>query len=113
MEKRKITRKELKGFKNIISVGYCSLNYLLMYKDANFYNTGVYGWNYDVYVINSDTLIVTGYRPVKGNIKPDYSVIDHFEQEAQNIYNNLDINFENKKKEIEKILNRFIEVCLY
>ena len=113
MEKRKIARKEVKGFKNIISVGYCSLNYLLMYKDANFYNVGTYGWNYDVYVINSDTVIVTGYRPLVGNIKPDYTVTKNFNLKAQEIYNNKNLTFEEKQEKINETLENFINVCLH
>ena len=33
MEKRKITRKEVKRFKNIISIGYCELANLLYFKN--------------------------------------------------------------------------------
>ena len=54
-------------FKNIIDVGCGELQHLLSHKAPDYYTSGVYGWNADIYKINNNTVIVTGYRPF-GNI---------------------------------------------
>lgn len=35
-----------------------------------YYTCGVYGWNADVFIIDTDTAVVAGYRPF-GNTKVD------------------------------------------
>lgn len=66
--KTRITRNELKkNFDLIIKVPYCKLQYVLEEREAVYYNTGVYGWNYDVYSFNFGSYkiaICTGYRPI-------------------------------------------------
>lgn len=43
--KVKVTKKEIReNYKNVISVGYCELQYLLRGKNPNFYTSGIYGW---------------------------------------------------------------------
>ena len=65
----------MSAYRNVIKVGYCDMQYALKWREPNFYTAGVYGWNSDVYVIDHDTVIVTGYRPF-GNIELPRSVID-------------------------------------
>ena len=65
----------MNAYRNVIKVGYCDLQNALIGIEPNFYTAGVYGWNADVYVIDRDTVIVTGYRPF-GNIELTRSVID-------------------------------------
>lgn len=59
-----MTKADLDRFENIIGVPYGNLQYLL--KGAADrkcgYNAGKYGWNYDVYYINYNSCLVTGYR---------------------------------------------------
>ena len=74
--KTKITKKAImSAYRNVIKVGYCDLQDALKWREPNFYTAGVYGWNADVYVIDCDTVIVTGYRPF-GNIELPRNVID-------------------------------------
>lgn len=78
-----VTRKYLRSsFTNIISVPYCDLEDLLRYETPLWYTSGLYGWNADVYLIDIDTIIVTGYRPF-GNINPTHALIDVFNCTAQ------------------------------
>ena len=73
--KTKTTKKAIMStFENVISVGYCDLQDALKWREPNFYTVGVYGWNADVYVIDCDTVIVTGYRPF-GNTELPREVI--------------------------------------
>ena len=74
--KTKITKKAImSAYRNVIKVGYCDLQDALKLREPNFYTAGVYGWNADVYVIDYDTVIITGYRPF-GNVELPRSVID-------------------------------------
>lgn len=99
----KVTRNELrKDYKNIIELGYCDLYWSLREYKKLGYNSGVYGWNYDVYMIDYDTIIVTGYRPF-GNIKPEYNIIKK--------YNKLDRELKTSKERIE-LISKFIKEVL-
>lgn len=83
MLKMNVTRKYLRNnFTNIISVPYCALQDLVRYESPLWYTSGIYGWNADVYIIDIDTIIVTGYRPF-GNIHPAHALIDKFNRAAQ------------------------------
>ena len=74
--KTQITKKAImSAYRNVIKVGYCGLQKALKWREPNFYTAGVHGWNADVYVIDCDTVIVTGYRPF-GNIELPRSVIE-------------------------------------
>ena len=74
--KTQTTKKAIMStYRNVIKVGYCGLQYALKWREPNFYTAGAYGWNSDVYFIDSDTVIVTGYRPF-GNLELSRNVID-------------------------------------
>lgn len=107
----KITKKIVKeAYKNIISVGYCELQSLLRFKGAKFYNYGVYGWNCDIYVIDYDTVIVTGYRPF-GNIKPTHELMKKYENKAKKILEKNN-NYSIREKELDNLINKFIKEVL-
>lgn len=60
---RKITRNDI-NTRNMVTLGYCQCQTAMRIFADEYrigYNTGVYGWNYDLYTIN-DCDIVTGYR---------------------------------------------------
>lgn len=83
MSKINVTRKWVfHNFDNIICVPYCAMQDLLKYETPSWYTSGVYGWNADVYMIDFDTCIVTGFRPF-GNIRPTYARTDVFNRAAQ------------------------------
>lgn len=69
---------------NVIKVGYCDMQDALKWREPNFYTAGVYGWNADVYVIDCDTVIVTGYRPF-GNVELTREVINTLNKCAESI----------------------------
>ena len=70
------------SFTNIICVPYCGLQDLLRYEAPWGFTSGIYGWHADVYIIDYNTCIVTGYRPF-GNIRPSYALTDAFNRAAQ------------------------------
>lgn len=83
MLKMNVTCKYLRNnFTNIISVPYCDLQDLLRYETPLWYTSGIYGWNADVYLVDIDTCIVTGYRPF-GNVHPSHELTGTFNRAAQ------------------------------
>lgn len=111
MEKR-LTKKDVKEwYKNIISIGFCSAQYLLTGLNREGWTCGVYGWNADVYEINSTTCIVTGYRPF-GNIDNKYEFLKEYEEKAEKIYLNRTLKYETKLKRIKKLRDEYISKTL-
>lgn len=111
MEKR-LTKKDVKEwYKNIISIGYCSAQYLLTGLNREGWTCGVYGWNADVYEINSNTAIVTGYRPF-GNIDNKYKFLREYEKKAEKIYLDRTLKYETKLKRIKKLRDEYISKTL-
>lgn len=83
--KTQITKKAIMGaFDNVIRVGYYDMHSALRYSEPNFYTWGIYGWNADVYVIDTNTVIVTGYRPF-GNVEIPRNVIDKLNACAESV----------------------------
>ena len=74
----------MNSYRNVIKVGYLGMQDALKWREPNFYTVGVYGWNADVYVIDCDTVIVTGYRPF-GNMELSREVIDTLNKCAESI----------------------------
>ena len=62
MSKLKTSQSKMKTFSPIVlGVGYCELQCLLNYESPIAYATSRYGWVCDLYKINDEYSIVTGY----------------------------------------------------
>ena len=60
------------NWRNIWRCGYCDLQYIMKYQEPNYYNSGVYGWNCDVYCdFAKDVAVTTGYRNMAGRVIPN------------------------------------------
>ena len=96
--------KEIKkGYYYIISIGYCDLQYLLKYENPVAYAKGVYGWKYDVYQLDGNVALVTGYSPVKSkNTKKDYTIIRKYDELAKNA----------TREELKGLLEQFVKEML-
>lgn len=58
-----VSRNDVRNmYENRICVPYCGLGELPHYLDKVGYNSGYYGWNYDVYHVSHNTCIISGYR---------------------------------------------------
>jgi hypothetical protein len=69
--KTKVTRKEInRHYAAVYSCGYCALYPLFESREAVGYNSGVYGWNYDLYDIGG-IAITSGYRGMFGDDLPE------------------------------------------
>ena len=106
--KFKTTKSALKnGYSNIKSCGYCDLQALLQYHDPIAYNSGTYGWNFDVYFVYG-VAICTGYR---GMVGERLQGIQEFEKKAMEIQDfNIPYSvksWEVRKEETEKLLEDF------
>ena len=99
-----LTRKDVlritKG--EVYSVGYCKAEYLLNYSRKVGYNTGVRGYNYDVYIVGDDT-IITGYRPFECK-KIDSDLLKKYEAEAR------EAQYEGGKDVKETVNNLLLEL---
>lgn len=101
-----LKRKQIKGmYKNIIKVGYCELSELLTYTKKMGYTAGVYGWNADIFQLDWNTAIVTGYRPF-GNIEPDYTITKKYNEEARSLKKQ-NINYEQIKSKLDELIENF------
>ena len=108
MAKLRATKKDINNaFYYLIEIGYADIQYLTMFKMPAYYTCGINGWNSDVYIVNNNTAIVTGYKPF-GNIHPDYEIIKKYNGKAEKIYKNWDIDQKTKEKKINKLFDKFI-----
>ena len=110
MIKTQVTRKQIQNsYTNIISIPYCNAQYLLNYKHPeHFTYSRAYGWRADVYIIDCDTVIVTGYAPF-GNIKPDRDTVKAFEEKAEKlVHNAYNQPFEERQAQLAALLDEFV-----
>ena len=106
--KFKTTTKALRNgtaTKDLLNVGYCELSTLLRNHSPITYTAGVYGWNYDVYMINGKT-ICTGYRGMPGRRANNPG---EYEKKARAIMDEYNRNYEERSADVEKLLNEFIQ----
>lgn len=82
--KRFITRNDIyRQYKHIYKTGYCTLQNTLKSFVPKYYNSGVYGWNYDVYEIDPWTCIITGYNPCVQGKELNYLDCEELEHIAE------------------------------
>lgn len=101
--KVKVTRNDLKRYWNVVKVGYCDLYYLLSYERPFGYNSGVYGWNWDVYNLYG-VVVTTGYRNLIGNQAVG---VDEYETQAKCIIQNRNLSESERCEQITKLLHEF------
>ena len=83
--KTKVTKKQImSNFTEIMEVDYCVIQSLLNHFSPQYYTSGVYGWNADIYIID-EMVIVTGYRPF-GTFRPDIKEIERVNKEYEQLY---------------------------
>lgn len=84
--KAHISIKKVKGYwKKNFCCGYCELQDIMKYREPTYYNSGIYGWNCDVYTdYKTDIAITTGYRNMTGRQIPA-ELIEKYSRIAKNI----------------------------
>ena len=107
--KANVTRRWLRTNYYCCGVGYCELQHLLYYIPARFYTSGVYGWNFDAYIVTVDDVdycITTGYR---GTIREfEAKKVHQYDVNAKNIINNTSLSHEVKQSKVNELLKQFI-----
>lgn len=99
-----VTKPQVKkNYYRILCTGYCTMQFLLIGKYPIAYNSGVYGWNYDLYDLDGIALL-TGYRGTYGTyINPMEE-----EKQARAIWENRTLPYEKKLELIDSLLWRVI-----
>jgi hypothetical protein len=100
------TKKQIKNnFNNIISIGYCDIQYLTYYKRPFAYSYGVNGWACDYYEVNN-VCISTGYNPIGENVS--YDMIVQYEAAARKVVTDYNIPYDEKVTKVNYLLSEFI-----
>ena len=103
------TQKAIKnGYDTIISVNYCRLQTLLSCAEPIAYTTRREGWGADIYDIDGNIAIVTGYAPF-GNVKPDYETLTAYEKRAEAIRYNYTLQWDDMRDQLRDLLREFIQ----
>ena len=111
MKNQKVTKNKIMSeYKNVIRVGYCELQHLLRFQERKHFTSGAYGWNADIYQVDYNTVIVTGYRPF-GNVKADYDLINKYDSEARKIICS-NLNYEEQQTKVNELLEKFTQESL-
>ena len=109
--KFKITKKEIKENYRAVSVPYCELQHLLRYRNPIAYNSGIYGWNYDMYDFSRDfstnICICTGYRRYPG-ISVERDLYVKYEEAAKEIIYG-DTPYREVKEKLDDLIREFLD----
>ena len=101
----KVSKRDFKGYK-MVSVGYCDLQGLLKHSISQLYSAGVNGWACDYYQFDG-LVISTGYSPIGSKI--DYKIIQAYESKANKIIYSNTLTYEQSKRKLNNLLNKFIK----
>lgn len=108
MQKLKVTRNNIKAMYNkVVNVGYCNMGYLLTGIEPRFYNSGIYGWNWDGYEIADDICVITGYRNTLG-VNVDREELARYEEQARQILRSRDLRYAEMLQQIKSLREKFI-----
>lgn len=89
-----------------LAISYCGAHYLLRGHSPVAYTAGVYGWNFDVYIVDGVT-ICTGYRGMVGK-SVNYDLLREYENRARELWEDRCRTWEERSEAVEKVLREFI-----
>lgn len=111
MAKIKFTRSDVNRIYNrVYRAGYCELYPLYRESEAIGYNSGVYGWNFDIYTFSGGIAITSGYRSMCGGVLPEHckkilrNAEKYYNQRKYKNYSALDKYIARARREFEKAL---------
>lgn len=110
---KEMTNKSINvRFDKVVRLGYARVQHLFALDSRAGYNSGVYGWNSDFYIIDN-VAISTGYRPT-GNIKVSNNkelnnLIDKLDNQAYEINKNYNDTWEIKHDKLKALQNELID----
>ena len=94
------------NYQHVFKTGYCNLSKICKHIEPQYYNAGSYGWNCDIYV-NSDIMICTGYRNMRGKTIPT-DILKKYNDIAVDIINNR-YNYNKECQLLEENYNKFLQ----
>ena len=110
MSKLHIGRNELKNrFSNYtrFRIDSMFMEELFCYHDPDYYNSGVYGWNFDVWTFSKDILIASGYRvPLYYKTVPE-EILERYKASAHEIKHK-ETDYQVRKQKLENLIDEFI-----
>lgn len=100
-------RAVINHFDITAEIPFGHFQHLLNYQRPEARTEGIYGVN--AYIYDFDEIaIVTGPRPY-GNCKMDWNLINEYEDKAKAINNNRTLEYEERKNQVNALLNEVIE----
>lgn len=97
------------NYNKVFRAGYCDLQYIMKYEDPIYYNSGVYGWNCDVYCdFAKDIAITTGYRNMRGERIPD-EILEKYTAIAKEISENYKMPYAEMKEKLDENRQNFFD----
>ena len=111
MSKQHTTMKYIRNvWGNVFRVGYCDLQNIFKYEEPQYYNSGVYGWNCDIYCdFARDIAITTGYRNMAGKRVPD-EILEKYDAIAKEILKNtFSIPYTELKEKLDENRQNFLD----
>ena len=103
----KVRKKDiLDNYNVVLKALYCEVEDLLRGKSYQFCTTGVNGWNADVYILDNDTALVTGYRPFGTRAYDD--ILKKYNNKAKNI-NSKKYGWKEQKTRLDLNLKKMVE----
>lgn len=97
----KATKKQIiKHFRYVICVPYCAVQFLFPEWKRDYHTSGIYGWNADCFIVDNETIVVTGYRPF-GNISAGLSLCEKYDKLAEK---NIDARPKLRKEFAKRVL---------
>lgn len=103
----KMTRKDAYWYGYpVIKLSPGAIRHLTTYVSISGYNSGIYGWNWNAFIING-VVFCCGYRNLPGSItKEERELVEEYEKEAWNLCR------QSSSKEVKKRINALLaELC--
>lgn len=111
MNKIKTTAKAVRdAFDKKIALECCEAVELLRAHYPLLYTSGMYGWNFDVYIVDG-VAICTGFRGMTG-IRPAHELVKAYEDRARDIWNEFDRPYKEQVEQVDALLMSFISEVL-
>ena len=111
MNKIKTTAQEVRNaFSKIIALAPCEAIELLRAHSPMLYTYGIYGWDFDVYVVD-DTAICVGVRGMPG-IRPERDLIQRYDDCARDIWDEVSRPYQERVEQVDALLRNFTDEVL-
>ena len=108
------THTSMKAIRNnwskVFQCGYCDLQHIMRIKEPMYYNSGIYGWNCDVYTnAKHDIAITTGYRNMRGKIIPAELIKKYSSRAEEMLRDAIGTPWEEIREALEKNMENFFD----